>query len=399
MNTVAAISPASFTEAEQEAIREELDRVLASPHFNHSKRYPAFLRYIVEEAIAGRAEDIKERTIGIQVFGRPVDYETNTDPIVRVTAGAIRRRLLQYYLEPEHKNELNIELPPGTYVPTFHFPSSTASRLITVLQPHVAEPGQTNESLIAKKWKGTPWWLRLVAAAALIAVVISSSFTYKQQAANNPVNQFWYPLTVTKQTLLLCVGNARENDFGENVSLPDMLTLSGIQGTLKSRNRTYQVVDISTVNPAEVSGSPAVFVVPYHNQWAMQLTRNLRYSFEVSSNATPQSGQPRTNGAIKDSFSRTEWRNEHSGSHDKNYAIVARFMDPALGRVVVLISGLSPAGTTAAGQLLTDAKYTDLLASRAPSDWQKMNLEAVVRTQADNHQPGPPEIEATYFWQ
>ena len=398
MSTVASISPAPFTEAEQRAIREELDRVLASPHFNHSKRYPAFLRYIVEEAIAGRAEDIKERTIGIEIFGRPADYETNTDPIVRVTAGAIRRRLSQYYLEPAHAGELTIELPPGTYVPGFQFAVRSLPSL-SVLKPRSTESANRKPALLVQKWKGTPRWLRFVAAAAFIAVVVSSSFSYKQQAANNPVNQFWYPLTATKQSLLLCVANARENDFGENVSLPDMLTLSGIQNTLKSRKRSYQVVDISTVDPSTVSGSPAVFVVPYHNQWAMQLTQKLRYSFEINSNPTPQAGQPRTTGLIKDSFSRTEWRNEHSGSHDKNYAIVARFMDPSLGRIVVLVSGLTPAATTAAGQLLTDAKYTDLLASHAPTDWQKMNLEAVIRTQADNHRPGPPEIEATYFWQ
>ena len=399
MNTAIAISNAPLTDAEQMAIREQLDRVLASPHFNHSKRYPAFLRYIVEESMAGRTEDIKERTIGVQVFDRPADYETNTDPIVRVTAGAIRRRLSQYYLEPGHLNELQIELPPGTYVPSFHFPVA-ATGLAAVPRPSIEKAAEARPSLIIiRKWNGTPRWLRYAVAAAVVAVLISSSFRYKQQAANNPVNQFWYPLTVSKQPLLLCVGNARENDIGENVSLPDMLTLGGIQNALKSRKRSYQVVDISTTDPSRVSGSPAIFVVPYHNQWAMHLTQNLRYSFEVRSNPAPQAGLPSSIGVIKDSFSKTEWQAGHTGSHDKNYAIVARFVDPSLRRVVVLISGLTPAATTAAGQLLTDPRYTDLLASRAPSDWQKMNLEAVVRTQADNHLPGPPEIEATYFWQ
>ena len=398
MNTAIAISNAPFTDAEHRAIREQLDRVLASSHFSHSKRYPAFLRYIVEETLGGRTDDVKERTIGIEIFHRSADYETNTDPIVRVTAGAIRRRLSQYYLEPGHANELQIELPPGTYVPAFHFPAP-ASGLVAILKPSTERAAGAEPSLITRKWKGTPHWLRYAAAAALAAVLISSSFTYKQQAANNPVNQFWYPLTASKQTLLLCVGNARENDIGENVSLPDMLTLSGIQNALKSRSRSYRVVDISTTDPSKVSGSPAVFVVPYHNQWAMHLTQNLRYSFEVKSNPAPQSGLPRTIGVIRDSFSQAEWQAEHTGSHDKNYAIIARFMDPSLRRVVVLISGLTPAATTAAGQLLTDPKYTDLLASRAPADWQTMNVEAVVRTQADNHLPGPPEIEATYFWQ
>jgi hypothetical protein len=399
MNTAIAVSNAPFTDAEQTAIREQLERVLASPHFNHSKRYPAFLHYIVEETLAGRTDDVKERTIGIQIFHRSADYETNTDPIVRVTAGAIRRRLSQYYLEPGHEDQLQIELPPGTYVPSFHFPAPKTSGLLALPKSRAGQRVNGETGLTTRKWNGTPRWLRYAAAVALAAVLISSSFMYKQQAANNPVNQFWYPLTASKQTLLLCVANARENDFGENVSLPDMLTLSGVQNTLKSRNRSYRVVDISTTDPSKVSDSPTVFVVPYHNPWAMQLTRNLRYSFEVNSNPTPQPGQPRAIGVIKDSFSQAEWRNQLTGARETNYALVARFHDPSLGRDVVLISGLTPAATTAAGQLLTDPRLTDLLASHAPADWQKMNLEAVVRTQADNHLPGPPEIEATYFWQ
>lgn len=319
MNTAIAISNAQLTDAEQMAIREQLDRVLASPHFNHSKRYPAFLRYIVEETLGGRTDDVKERTIGIQVFHRSADYETNTDPIVRVTAGAIRRRLSQYYLEPGHACELQIELPPGTYVPSFHFPAP-APGLVAVPKATDRQGTGRELSLITNKWKGTPRWLRYVVAAAVVAALISSSFMYKQQAANNPVNQFWYPLTVSKQTLSLCVGNARENDFGENISLPDMLTLNGIQNTLKSRSRSYRVLDISTVDPKNAGNGPLIFVVPYHNQWAMQLTRNLRYSFESNSNPTPQAGQPRTNGLIKDSFSQTEWQDGHTGSHDKNYA-------------------------------------------------------------------------------
>lgn len=395
---VSSVPDLPLTSAEERAVREQLERILSSPHFNHSKRYPAFLRYIVEEVVAGRREEIKERTIGSQVFGRPADYETSTDPIVRVTAGAIRRRLSQYYLEPGRTNEVHIDLPAGTYVPVFTFPEPLAA-LLSVPKPFLGKAAAVRGGVLRKMWDGTPRWFRYVAAAAAIVIVISSSFTYKEQAANNPVNQFWNPLVASNQTMLLCVANARENDFGENVSLPDMLTLSEVENTLKARKRAYQVVDISTVNPSKMGNGPAVFVTPYHNKWAIQLAQGLRYRFEVIENPAPVPGTPKQQGVIKDSLGQTEWRSGHSGNHDENYAIVARFFDTSLARTVVLISGVTPAATTAAGQLLTDAKYTDLLASRAPADWQKMNVEAVIRTEADNHQPGPPQIEAAYFWQ
>ena len=68
------------------AINEQLDRLLASPYFSHSKRFPTFLRFVVEQTLAGDADDIKERTLGIEIFGKEADYDTAADPIVRVTA-------------------------------------------------------------------------------------------------------------------------------------------------------------------------------------------------------------------------------------------------------------------------------------------------------------------------
>jgi hypothetical protein len=78
---------------------EEPSSILASPHFSNSKRYPAFLRHVVEKSLDGQAEDLKERTIGVEVFGRHPDYDTNADPVVRVSAGKVRKRLAQNRLQ------------------------------------------------------------------------------------------------------------------------------------------------------------------------------------------------------------------------------------------------------------------------------------------------------------
>jgi hypothetical protein len=107
-----------------EAVRDELDRLLASPFFNHSRRFPNFLRFVVEHTLAGDIDNIKERTLGIEIFGRDADYDTATDPIVRVTAAEIRKRVAQYYQDPAHNHELRISLPSGSYVPQFHWPST-----------------------------------------------------------------------------------------------------------------------------------------------------------------------------------------------------------------------------------------------------------------------------------
>src|SRR5438270_4612845 len=96
------------TRHEREAVVAELQAVLASPHFCNSKRYPALLRYIVEKALAGQADSLKERTIGVEVFDRSPSYDTNADTVVRYTTGEVRRRLSLYYHELEGKPAIQI---------------------------------------------------------------------------------------------------------------------------------------------------------------------------------------------------------------------------------------------------------------------------------------------------
>src|SRR5712691_2969496 len=82
---------------DRRAILEQLDKILASPLFQNSKRYPNLLRYAVEQTLDGQSDLLKERTLGIQVFHRDLEYDTNSDPVVRTTAVEVRKRLVQYY--------------------------------------------------------------------------------------------------------------------------------------------------------------------------------------------------------------------------------------------------------------------------------------------------------------
>ena len=78
-------------------VREQLRRLVAHPLFTNSKRYPVLLTYIVEQTLLGNAGDLKERTIGVEAFGREPSYDVNLDPVVRTTAAEVRKRLIQYY--------------------------------------------------------------------------------------------------------------------------------------------------------------------------------------------------------------------------------------------------------------------------------------------------------------
>src|SRR6202161_4030889 len=109
------------TEEEKDQVRRQMERLLATAHFRNSRRYPALLRFIVEETLEGRGEFLKERLLGVRVFERPADYDTAADPIVRVTVAEIRKRIAQYYHDEAHDAEMRIELLPGRYTPEFRW--------------------------------------------------------------------------------------------------------------------------------------------------------------------------------------------------------------------------------------------------------------------------------------
>src|ERR1039458_5355639 len=107
------------TKQDRDAILRELEAGLVSPHFCKSKIYPTRLQYIVENTLAGKLDLLKERTLGVEVFERPPTYDTNTDTVVRYTAGEVRKRLLLYYSEHTSSSGIRISLPAGSYIAEF----------------------------------------------------------------------------------------------------------------------------------------------------------------------------------------------------------------------------------------------------------------------------------------
>jgi serine/threonine-protein kinase len=111
------------------AIREELDRVLASQTFAAAIRRTRLLRFLVEEALLDRGDSLKESVIATEVFDRPPDYDPKLDSIVRVEMGRLRSRLTQYYSNEGVNDPVRIEIPKGSYQPAFVFAETTPSGL------------------------------------------------------------------------------------------------------------------------------------------------------------------------------------------------------------------------------------------------------------------------------
>ena len=97
-------------------VRAGLERILASRCFEQAARSSKFLRFVVEQTFAGQGERLKGYTIAIEVFGRPPDFDAQSDPLVRVEAGRLRRRLTEYYADEGRDDPVRIELPRGRYL-------------------------------------------------------------------------------------------------------------------------------------------------------------------------------------------------------------------------------------------------------------------------------------------
>ena len=107
-----------------DAILEQVNRILDSPEFQATGMMRAFLRFVVEETLAGRAGELKGYTIAIKVYGRKSDFDATYDPLVRIQAGKLRRALERYYLVVGERDPLRIDIPKGAYVPVFTAPAS-----------------------------------------------------------------------------------------------------------------------------------------------------------------------------------------------------------------------------------------------------------------------------------
>jgi len=117
----------NWSEPEIRAIREQLDRMLGSTVFKYSERLSRFLRFIVIETLEGRGGRLNQFAIAVEVFDRDETFDPTVDAIVRVEAGRLRSKLMEFYSDSQDAEAVQIALPKRTYVVTFDFKSGVAA--------------------------------------------------------------------------------------------------------------------------------------------------------------------------------------------------------------------------------------------------------------------------------
>ena len=428
-------------------VRQQVERIVSSKHFRNSKRYPPLLRFVVEQTIAGRADLLKERTLGMTVFERPSDYDTNADPIVRVTAGEIRKRIAQYYQEPGHGHELRIDLPLGSYIPRFELPAphTEAAHREPSIEP--ADPPATTGAPVASPAVSPPLSAPLAASAVpesaavgtalapaaprrrmpwLAAALVLSlagalglpSLKGLSSRAMDPASAFlWKPLVASSSPVLIVLGvhtldsngddlpastNAGVNNPGPRnmlsamvrsnmVPISDIVSYSRATDLLTRHAQAYRTRGSDETTLEEMRGSPVLLMGGLDNAWTMRLTATLRYRFFASD---------KTASEIVDSqHPSTFWRFDNMqgtlGS-SRDYAIVASYFDPNIGQHVLVVAGIGMAGTEAAAEFVTSSD--ELKSWMAGFGSRDRNVELVLSTEILDGQPGPPHVIAVSHW-
>ena len=409
------------SEVEKGAVQQQLELLLASPLFHSSKRYPRFLRFVVARALAGQTDQLKERILGVEIFERPADYDTNTDPIVRVTAAEIRKRIEHYYQDAKHNHEIRMFLPAGSYAPQFYWPGhptglpATALELPSDASAELAkiQPALPVLPVVAPQTK-RKFALSGAFAYALAALVLLIASATMWQVTRPPVlKQFWEPFISSPNPALICVADQsqfstiRQRDAADplhEITLPDTMValiiddvspLVNIAALLRTYGKTSRVLGEANTTLTDLRRGPSIFIGAYDNIWTLRVTAPLHFHFANDAAMNKLWIEDRSNpGNHQWMMDRTI---QQTGTYS-DYAIVARFVDPDIEQLVVVAAGIGRGGTVAAGEFLVDSQRMDEMLKKVPSDWRRKNVEIVLETQVIGDRSGPPRIAAAYVW-
>ncbi len=385
----------------------QVQRVLSSSLFRSSQRCQALFRCITERALAGDTQLLKERTLGVDVFGRPPDYDTNADPIVRGTAREIRKKLAQYYQDPEHQGEPRIELRPGSYIPSFHAAAESAAPKKTVR-----------------------WRLGVTLAVATV-VLIGPVFFLLASGQHSDLDRFWGPMLDAPGGVLFCLGQSRVYSFRSDsrqkqveslienapshdlaaaqemiplgqlvpvwdryIALGDATSLLGMASVFERHGKPYRIRNQSATSFSDLREQPSVLIGAFDNDWTMRLVGKMRYTFFKDFQGL-EIVRDRNNP------DRTDWKLLNSWPYwdiAADYAIVSRVFDRSTDHMVVVAAGITHFGTAGAGDFLSHPQYFAEAARRLPPDWPTKSLQIVLRIPVVQGTSGHPEVLAAEIW-
>lgn len=442
--------------AKSEAVLLELDRILASRHFKSAGRSRQFLQYVVHQKLAGHLDRLKERTIGCEVFQRSPDYATGEDPVVRVQAGEVRRRLEQYYQMLEGAPPIAIKLPVGSYSPIFEWTVNTPAgeadsetpsaeiyadthsdlRSVVLSNPKSVAP---DNAPVTRGFEQQPP-RRLLTVAICLLIVLSAvgvGFMYSQRTTHGKtvMEQFWSPVFATQQPVLICLAKPVVYRPSARLYKKYEETHPGTFRTEVDRfnhplpidpNEKVTWGDLAVYPEYGVAIGDAYAGVSMSGLFGKlgkpsQVRIGSNYSYEdlrnspavvvgAFNNRWTMDATASLHYAFVEQQGKFSIQEQTPGGHvwpqyavnaageTVNFAIVGRILDSKTGQFTAIVAGVDGTGTQAAAEFVSHPEYLEKGLKDAPADWPKRNLEVVIQTKITDSIAGPPQVVAAYYW-
>jgi hypothetical protein len=422
-NSLTWAEMADLSPADRQAVLRQLERLLASGHFRNSRRYTDLLRFVVQQTLEGRADSLKERTLGIEVFGREPGFDTAGDSIVRVAAAEVRKRIAQYYQEEGHETELRVDLPSGSYVARFRAPLEAAPA--TDSTPESSEPPSTSKTAVSTQSSAVPArWKGLSFAATILLLIAVAAVLALRARSDSGMNRFWGPVFESSAPVLICVGTVepphKYPDFRKRftpqmansvngaeesaapeasfvdwpaVTWTDAVEMTRITEMLTKHNRPFLFRSSENATLADLRNGPVILLGVLENAWTLRFASKLRfhprmdYSSQTMWIEDAQHPERRNWSA--------PWGVPYTESND-DYSLVTRTRNPLSGQVTVVLGGLGMHASQAAGEFATNPASLNALSSslRDPN----RNVQIVLKINVVKGEAGPPQIVAEYYW-
>jgi hypothetical protein len=417
--------------------KSELDSVLSSGILERAPSLAHLLTYVCSKYFDGAGEQIKEYNIAVEALGRPPDFDQKKDSIVRVEAHKLRKRLREYYESEGADHPVRIEIPPGQYTPRFVFQHALVESYVpesgfpagesTDVPSLPSEPEAPVEAARAAPLKTIRRrWPIAVAAVLIISVVIALTFPRKTS-----LDLFWAPVTQQQGPVLISMGQpivytllsaqAQANLHGIGASKPpaeppagqapaqkdlvilpdrylalgDAFCLVRLTALFERYGKPYRIRGQHSTSFADLRENATVLIAAFDNQWTLHTTGQLRFTFVKDSahdiDMVRDAQHPES----------TEWKLVGAWPYwdvPNDYAIISRVRDLNSDRPVVIAAGITQYGTMATGEFLTTPDYLSEAISKLPDDWQKKNLQIVLRVPVVRGTPGRPRVLATHVW-
>ena len=397
----------NIPESEKGRLRvlEHLEELLESQAFAGSRRRQAFLRYVVEETLAGRGSAIKETNIAMDVFGRASDFDAQTASIVRVTAADVRKRLSQAYASGLGR-DLRIELPLGGYQPAFQFLAAEPEEIVQ--EPLPALVSEATPTKGRRAW----WW---PAAAVVFAfVAVGWLLGPRLVRSESPMDLLWRPflsgdspvlISLMAPTLLNVDNHEKWLPLqpGGNIPTSELEALEGsyvgsgaalgaalFAEQLASRDQKFVLKFGSDATFADLKNSPAILIGV--SRWTQELNSKLRFQLRVDGERMVVVDSRRAN---------QQWviqRKRQSSQLVEGYSLVTRLLQSESGHPVLMVVGMDARNTQAAVEFLSRSDSFQRFAQSAPRDWARKSFQVVLHNTIHGNSPGSLVVVASEVW-